>query len=330
MPVARPRWRGNWSSGAGTPAPRAAVISDGTTERQQVLVSTLGQVAEDAAANGVRPPAGRGDRRGRQAAGGSRAVRSIRAGRIPGRTHPDGGARATDAGRGVSHPVLLAVAHGSRHPEAQQTVRSLAGRVAGLAPGTEVRTAFVQNAEPSLAEALAAADQRQVVIVPLLPGRLPPQPGHRRGRLRRPVCRWLPRSGPVPGWCRRWRTVSARLGRLRDRRCWRRPGPSPTPAPPRGPEPGRPARRPPAGAWRWPGVRVRRPARGGRGGRRPGRPHRARRGRGQLPAGPGRLPRPAPRERGRVGRRPHRRPPRRGLAGPGALPRRRLHSRIRR
>ena len=39
---------------ASTPA---AVISDGTTERQQVLVSTLGQVAEDAAANGVRPPA---------------------------------------------------------------------------------------------------------------------------------------------------------------------------------------------------------------------------------------------------------------------------------
>ena len=39
---------------ASTPA---AVICDGTTERQQVLVSTLGQVAEDAAANGVRPPA---------------------------------------------------------------------------------------------------------------------------------------------------------------------------------------------------------------------------------------------------------------------------------
>ena len=34
-----------------------AVICDGTTERQQVLVSTLGQVAEDAAASGVRPPA---------------------------------------------------------------------------------------------------------------------------------------------------------------------------------------------------------------------------------------------------------------------------------
>jgi len=39
---------------ASTPA---AVICEGTTERQQVLVSTLGRVAEDAAASGVRPPA---------------------------------------------------------------------------------------------------------------------------------------------------------------------------------------------------------------------------------------------------------------------------------
>jgi uroporphyrin-III C-methyltransferase len=39
---------------ASTPA---AVICDGTTERQQVLVSTLGQVAGDAAASGIRPPA---------------------------------------------------------------------------------------------------------------------------------------------------------------------------------------------------------------------------------------------------------------------------------
>jgi uroporphyrin-III C-methyltransferase / precorrin-2 dehydrogenase / sirohydrochlorin ferrochelatase len=39
---------------AGTPV---AVISDGTTERQQVLVSTLERVAEEAAARPVRPPA---------------------------------------------------------------------------------------------------------------------------------------------------------------------------------------------------------------------------------------------------------------------------------
>jgi sirohydrochlorin ferrochelatase len=68
----------------------------------------------------------------------------------------------------MSRPVLLAVAHGSRDAKAQETVRSIAGRVAGLAPGTEVRTAFVQNAEPSLAGALTAAEQRDVVVVPLL------------------------------------------------------------------------------------------------------------------------------------------------------------------
>jgi sirohydrochlorin ferrochelatase len=68
----------------------------------------------------------------------------------------------------MSRPVLLAVAHGSRDPRAQRTVRSLAGRVSELAPGAEVRTAFVQNAGPSLAEALATAGQRHVVIVPLL------------------------------------------------------------------------------------------------------------------------------------------------------------------
>jgi sirohydrochlorin ferrochelatase len=68
----------------------------------------------------------------------------------------------------VSRPVLLAVAHGSRDPQAQRTVRSIAGRVARLAPGTEVRTAFVQNAEPSLAGALTAAGRRDVGVVPLL------------------------------------------------------------------------------------------------------------------------------------------------------------------
>jgi sirohydrochlorin ferrochelatase len=68
----------------------------------------------------------------------------------------------------MSRPVLLVVAHGSRDPRAQQTVRALAGRVSALAPAAEVRAAFVQNAEPSLAGTLAAAGGRQVVVVPLL------------------------------------------------------------------------------------------------------------------------------------------------------------------
>ena len=68
--------------------------------------------------------------------------------------------------------VLLAVAHGSRDPAAQQCVLSLTSRVARSADGVTVRTAFVQNAQPSLADGmddaatLAGADG--VVVVPLL------------------------------------------------------------------------------------------------------------------------------------------------------------------
>ena len=69
-------------------------------------------------------------------------------------------------------PVLLAVAHGSRDPAAQDCVLSLTGRVAALANGTPVCTAFVQNASPSLAEglrdAVTEAGADGVVVVPLL------------------------------------------------------------------------------------------------------------------------------------------------------------------
>jgi sirohydrochlorin ferrochelatase len=90
----------------------------------------------------------------------------------------------------ISRPVLLAVAHGSRDPAAQETARALCRRVgvlarrasapagpAGAADRVDVRLAFVQNARPSLAEALARARYdtgpdgaagHAVVIVPLL------------------------------------------------------------------------------------------------------------------------------------------------------------------
>ena len=57
----------------------------------------------------------------------------------------------------MTAPVLLAVAHGSRDPAAQECVLSLTGHVARLADGIRVRTAFVQHATPSLATALADA-----------------------------------------------------------------------------------------------------------------------------------------------------------------------------
>ena len=69
-------------------------------------------------------------------------------------------------------PVLLAVAHGSRDPAAQECVLALTGRVAARAPGTRVATAFVQNAAPSLEEglheAVTQAGPDRVVVVPLL------------------------------------------------------------------------------------------------------------------------------------------------------------------
>lgn len=70
----------------------------------------------------------------------------------------------------MTGPVLLAVAHGSRHPGARPAVAALARQVRRLAPVLDIRVAFVEHAEPSFTEALAAAGQdgHGVVIVPLL------------------------------------------------------------------------------------------------------------------------------------------------------------------
>jgi sirohydrochlorin ferrochelatase len=68
----------------------------------------------------------------------------------------------------MSRPALLAVAHGSRDPAAQRTVGVLAARAGRLAPGLEIRVAFVQNAAPSAAQVLAETAGAGVVVVPLL------------------------------------------------------------------------------------------------------------------------------------------------------------------
>ena len=64
--------------------------------------------------------------------------------------------------------MLLAVAHGSRDSAAQDSVGALTERVRLLAPDLEVQVAFVQHAEPSLADALATTGHAEVVVVPLL------------------------------------------------------------------------------------------------------------------------------------------------------------------
>jgi len=67
----------------------------------------------------------------------------------------------------MNGPTLLAVAHGSRHPTATATIAALIRQVERLAPVLDIQVAFVQHAEPSLADALDAAGPN-VVIVPLL------------------------------------------------------------------------------------------------------------------------------------------------------------------
>lgn len=67
----------------------------------------------------------------------------------------------------MSGPALLAVAHGSSHPAAAAAVTALAAQVVRLAPVIDIRLAFVQHAEPSVADGLAAAG-RDVVVIPLL------------------------------------------------------------------------------------------------------------------------------------------------------------------
>ncbi len=67
----------------------------------------------------------------------------------------------------MNGPTLLAVAHGSRQPAATATIAALVRQVERLAPVLDIQVAFVQHAEPSLADALDAAGP-DVVIVPLL------------------------------------------------------------------------------------------------------------------------------------------------------------------
>jgi sirohydrochlorin cobaltochelatase len=68
-------------------------------------------------------------------------------------------------------PVLLGVAHGSRDPASQEGVRALLSGTAALRPGLRVADAYVDNASPSIRNALrllAGDGADDVVVVPLL------------------------------------------------------------------------------------------------------------------------------------------------------------------
>ncbi len=69
--------------------------------------------------------------------------------------------------------VLLGVAHGSKDEGAQQVVRDLLATAAAQRPGTRVEAAFVDNASPSVRDAvrrLVEEGERDLTVVPLLLG----------------------------------------------------------------------------------------------------------------------------------------------------------------
>nr|WP_250905379.1 CbiX/SirB N-terminal domain-containing protein [Nonomuraea sp. NEAU-A123] len=68
-------------------------------------------------------------------------------------------------GTGQNVP-LVAVAHGSRDPRAAATVEALLDEVRRARPGLPVRTAYLDHATPSLAQALRGLDE--AVVLPLL------------------------------------------------------------------------------------------------------------------------------------------------------------------
>jgi len=68
-------------------------------------------------------------------------------------------------------PVLLGVAHGSRDPASQEGVRALLAGAAALRPGLRVADAYVDNASPSIRNAVQSLVDdgvRDVVVLPLL------------------------------------------------------------------------------------------------------------------------------------------------------------------
>ena len=69
--------------------------------------------------------------------------------------------------------VLLGVAHGSKDDGAQQVVRDLLRTVAALRPALRAEAAFVDNASPSVRDAirrLVEEGERAITVVPLLLG----------------------------------------------------------------------------------------------------------------------------------------------------------------
>ncbi|MFF7032911.1 sirohydrochlorin chelatase [Streptomyces griseus] len=72
---------------------------------------------------------------------------------------------------GAPAPSLVAVAHGSRDPEALRTVLALLDRVRELRPGLDVRLGHIELNRPLLPDTLDGLRGADAVLVPLLLGR---------------------------------------------------------------------------------------------------------------------------------------------------------------
>ncbi|WP_455359339.1 sirohydrochlorin chelatase [Streptomyces sp. SYSU K21746] len=70
--------------------------------------------------------------------------------------------------RPMNSPTLVAVAHGSRDPQALRTVTALLERVRELRPRLAVRLGHIELNEPLLPDTLAALGTGRAVLVPLL------------------------------------------------------------------------------------------------------------------------------------------------------------------
>ncbi|MFF4248313.1 sirohydrochlorin chelatase [Streptomyces sp. NPDC001822] len=68
-------------------------------------------------------------------------------------------------------PTLVAVAHGSRDPQALRTALELLDRVRELRPGVDVRLGHIELSAPLLPDTLAGIGHGEAVLVPLLLGR---------------------------------------------------------------------------------------------------------------------------------------------------------------
>ncbi|MEU1848581.1 sirohydrochlorin chelatase [Streptomyces sp. NPDC019990] len=72
------------------------------------------------------------------------------------------------ATRRPAPPALVVVAHGSRDPRALSTVRALLDRVRALRPDVPAHLGHIELNAPLLPDTLAALEDREAVLVPLL------------------------------------------------------------------------------------------------------------------------------------------------------------------